>query len=211
MPPSPDRIAFFRENKADIDSMVRAENVRRSRRSLVALNDDEIDDAIGQMMSIIKGGGRIRQFKFPSTGVPITPAEVSQNLAVLAPQQPRPITPLPITGKRVAGDVFQFEVVKCANGFLLSQTKSGELKTFIFKTPEDLMDIFKDGLFKEITNVRRSDDPVREPAVSLAGSGAELAGKPDFGLGEQDQIHGNGRSVDVGDSAANSGNSVHGQ
>lgn len=138
--PNPAKMQFFKENKECRD-LIDKENVRRTKRNLALLTDQEIDDAVGEMMALAKEGQRIRTFKFPD--LPATP-----------PVQAQPS--IPITKKHK--DSFQFEAVVCANGFLLNMNRSGKQESFIFKTEEDLMSIFKQTVFIALQTMEKEPE-----------------------------------------------------
>lgn len=144
MEPDPKKVAFFQSNKAEISEMIKRENIRRERRNLIPLSEDEIDDAIGEMMSLVAEKQRIRAFKFPE--LPKKPE----------PQRPSNVVPMPQSPKRQSANpkAFMFETMVCANGFLLSVTAPDGPQQFIFKTEDDLMEIFRETVFKRFREMK---------------------------------------------------------
>src|SRR3990167_108478 len=84
--PNPARISFFNEHKKEINDMVNSENCRRVIRKVQLLSDEEIYDAVGEIMSLAAQGQRIRAFRFPNAGVPIEPQRDASH--PMDPRQP---------------------------------------------------------------------------------------------------------------------------
>ena len=148
--PDPKKIAFLRSNKDEISKMVMRENRRRAVRNIPSLSDDEMDIAITEMMSIVADKQRLGAFKFPNTGVPIEPQK--DNPHPQDQRQPkRPQSP---------NNSYSFEAVGCANGFLLNVASAKGPKSFIFKTEDDLMVIFRETVFAEFEKLKAKKEEV---------------------------------------------------
>jgi|TARA_Y100000310_G_C20693769_1_gene824077 hypothetical protein len=139
-PPDPRKIKFFRENKEVIDKKVRSENVRRSRRDIDPLSDDEIDQAIQEMMEMAADNGRVQSYKFPMISKPIEPQDHGPSLTINKPQIPK------IKG----ANIFTFEAKICSNGYLLSVANNNDIESYIFKDENDLVEIFRETVFSNL-------------------------------------------------------------
>lgn len=143
MTPNPEKVNFFRKHKEEIGVLINKENTRRERRNAAPLSEEEIDQAMGEMMQLVENGERLRTYKFPEIVVePTQHDRIEQPIAQRSPN----------ANKSHAKNSFQFEAVICANGFLLNFTKDGKNKSFIFKNEKELMSIFRDTLFFELKN-----------------------------------------------------------
>lgn len=141
MTPNPEKVNFFRKHKEEIGVLINKENIRRERRSAAPLSEEEIDQAMGEMMQLVENGERLRSYKFPE--IVIEPTQHDRIEQPIAQRSPH-------ANKSHAKNSFQFEAVICANGFLLNFTKNGDNKSFIFKNEKELMSIFRDTLFFEL-------------------------------------------------------------
>lgn len=151
--PNQQNLNFLRENKADVSFVIRKENKRRERRSMPPLNEMDIDDAVTEMREIHASGKSIRSYKFPATSDPIQPKKPATVDTSPAPRE------LASPRKLLKHNSFHFEVALCANGFLLNINKNGAIEPFIFKTPDELMEIFKDTLFVELERLKEKKAP----------------------------------------------------
>ena len=136
----PKKMVFVKEHNDEISKMVRRENARRDKRSMPDLSDSEVDEAVGEMMELVASGSRIRAYQFPTTASPQAP-QGPQNIQS-RPSPPKvPLVPL--------SDAFHFNIMPCANGFILNAKQVNEAKSFLFKTEKELMKIFKEMFFEQ--------------------------------------------------------------
>ena len=157
--PDPARISFFNEHKKEINDMVNSENCRRVIRKVQLLSDEEIYDAVGEIMSLAAQGQRIRAFRFPNAGVPIEPQRDASR-----PFDPRQATQ---RGPKASNNSCTFEAVVCANGFLLNVASSKGPQSFIFKTEDDLMAIFRETVFAEFERLKATKEKTEVTHVGI--------------------------------------------
>lgn len=186
----PKKVAFFKANKKEIGDLISRENRRRQVRQLQPLMEEEIDEAVSEMMSLAAQNQRLRAFKFSTAGTPIEPTkQTPQSLGSLAPiHSPQP-------AKKDQAANFSFEAVVCSNGFLLKCASEKEQLSFIFKTEADLMQIFRETVFPELDRIRRKkteafNEPRDRSGPQDVGSGDHLLGRQQAAVGES---HGGGR------------------
>lgn len=125
--PTPEKIAFFEAHQKELGILIDQANVRRSALGFLPLEEEEIDKALDELMV----SSDIAGYEFPKP---------RQELAIKRPVKPTPLN------SEVQGEKFSFEIIKCANGFLMNMSGQ-ESKTFIFKSKEELSAIFDDVLF----------------------------------------------------------------
>lgn len=120
--PTPEKIKFYEANKDEMNTLVIKENSRRSATKEKLLTEDDIDEALDDIMDLVSSGGKISDFKFKG-GVSVAKANVTVNGS--------------IDSKDNDPSAINFSIARCQNGFLL---KSSDDK-FIFKTQRDLLKI----------------------------------------------------------------------
>ncbi len=179
--PNPAHVAFFRENKEDILKMIVAENRRREVRSLEALSDDEIDDAVGEMMSLVSQGQRLRAFHFPTKGETVRPPEPARpdRPERPAPQNQRPETKL---------NAFVFEVVVCGNGFLMNVKSEKGLLPWIFRTEAELLEIFRSTIFKKLEELKAKGETTNDTEGNRKGDAPRGDDKPNEAAGSSQGV-----------------------
>lgn len=130
--PNPATIAFFESNKNDVGALIERANVKRSVKNLPPLTEVEIDRGIEDMIGLKATGQPITGFLFPDPPPGTPPARV----------QPQPAL------QSIEGARFNFEIIKCSNGFLMNMKKESKSDTFIFKELTELSCIFNEVLFE---------------------------------------------------------------
>lgn len=127
--PTAQQIAFFESNKVEVGTLIERTNVKRATKGQPSLTSTEIDDGIDEMISLKANNKPITSFQFPEPAVSNTPIKL-----------------VPPHKESIQGERFNFEIIKLGNGFVLNLSQG---KSFIFKTREELSEIFDEILFEE--------------------------------------------------------------
>ena len=165
--PDPKVTEFAQEHDQEIKKMMLAENNRRIVRNLQPLSREEAYDAVCEMRALVSQGQRIRAFRFPNAGIPIEPQRDTQRPT--DPRQPMQRKP------QASNNSYAFEAVFCANGFLLNVASAKGPQSFIFKTEDDLMTIFRETVFAEIELLKtkkQTGEVTNEPRNQVSGGDA---------------------------------------
>ena len=126
----PAKIEFLKANRDDISRIVEEENSRRVKSDVDPVTNEDIDTGIDEMMALVSRGGNINQFRFKIHDLP-KPSDMA------AARQSRSLK------KDKEPVSYSFDVEICSNGFLLKTRQGDKVDSFIFKTEQELLAIFK--------------------------------------------------------------------
>ena len=155
---------IFLAHKEQIQKKIVTENNRRvTLQGVPELTPEETEVVVSEIISILRNGGRVAEYKFTE---PKTNQTVKKTGSVSQKQN-------------FNGELINFDVVMCSNGFVLNMNKDGIIKPYIFKSEKELMEIFKETLFgrlKKMKERRKEDELARNNNTESAPSGKEREG-----------------------------------
>lgn len=129
--PSPEKKSFFQNHIKELSILIERTNVKRASKRIPALTEEDIDSALDDLIYSDDPKSAIALYEFKD------PPEKIQKLATQESKQD------------IQGDKFKFEVIKCSNGFLMTMKNDDSAETFIFKSLDELSEIFSQVLFTQ--------------------------------------------------------------
>lgn len=140
-----ERKAFFLANLDEADNAICGANARRAANKKPPMTQAQVDEGLDEMMILKAEGKPIDTYDFNESSW--KPKEIKEGATTVAVSSP-------VNAK---GEKFSFDVIKCANGFLMNMTQDNASKTFIFKTQAELGDIFNQVLFSSEVGLNESE------------------------------------------------------
>lgn len=129
--PSPEKKSFFENHLQELSVLIERTNCKRASKRLPALTEEEIDTALDDLIYSKDPKADIASYQFKE------------------PQDKTPQIKTQETTKAIQIDKISFEIIKCSNGYMMTMKGSSLSETFIFKSLEELSEIFAQVLFLE--------------------------------------------------------------